>query len=279
MCHPERELTFICCQVLAQLPPISIWTGSRWSLAPAVDVCFWQGHRHTVSSVVLFLICLILKGRKARAIHLELEKLKMVVIRHRLSHQQSWTVVSKGKGSMPTEKWLSHSFSWWQLWYLAMSISRHLYMCALKILKVLLCLNRITFYFYFHLPDTLTTHSETFIYLTPIKPSLYLTIPFFCASYILVNLSCVVLIKRHWYWKTTLDLCVWAGKWVGSDCWGITQFNLYHKTTGINISGMKVHWQIELENNYLYIDIIKISIKRCRWTQGSSCLLIITNRA
>lgn len=113
---------------------------------------------HLVSSVVLLLICLILKGKQRS---FGVWRGLMVVIRHRLSHQQGWTLMSKGKGLMPTKKWLSHSFSLCQLWFLAMSISKHLYMCALKILKVLLCLNRITFSFYFHLPDKITTHPET----------------------------------------------------------------------------------------------------------------------
>lgn len=114
------------------------------SLSPAVNVSC-QGH--LVSSVVLIWICLILKGKQRS---FGVWRGLMVVIRHRMSHQQGWTLMSKGKGLMPTKKWLSHSFSLCQLWFLAMLISKHLYMCALKILKVLLCLNRITFSFYFH---------------------------------------------------------------------------------------------------------------------------------
>lgn len=35
----------------------------------------------------------------------------MLVIRHRLSHQQGWTPMSEAKGLMPTTKGLSHTFS------------------------------------------------------------------------------------------------------------------------------------------------------------------------
>lgn len=141
-----------------------------------------------------------------------------MVIRHRLSHQQGWTLMSNGKGLMPTKKWLFHSFSLCQLWFLAMLISTRI--CNAEDTKGVVVFKQdyILLLLSFTWQGNHASWNRTFIY----ELKLFDFHQAFTISH-----HTFLLCFLHRCWKTTLDVCVMSEpvNELAVYCWGVTYFD------------------------------------------------------